>query len=48
MLEDVLKVAKEKKYAVLDPVVGEPVETKASLQLAGKKAVSLSSLTCHR
>lgn len=41
MLADVLNIAKEKKYLVLDPVPQEPVETKPMVQIyARKKALT--------
>ena len=39
VLVDVLNVAKEKRYMVLDPVVQEPPEARNAMHLMGKKKV---------
>ena len=39
MLLDVLQIAKERKYFVLDPVQQDPVQQKMNVTLASKKRV---------
>ena len=46
VLLDVLNIAKEKRYMVLDPVQGEPPDNKMGFHLVAKKKVSLLSSFC--
>ena len=41
VLADVLAIAKEKRYMVLDPVPQEPMETKPMVQVYARKKVGL-------